>query len=119
MNVNTYQHIDLAYMDMMSDGDDSMKQIMLGMLIEELPLEIQKMEQLLTTEDWDGLSAVSHKMKSTLAFVGNEEMTQADKTIEHLTKTIPSIDEVNNLISVLTRLSPSVMQELKEEQSRL
>jgi len=39
MDVNCYKHINLEYMDMMSDGDDSMKKIMLEMLLEELPQE--------------------------------------------------------------------------------
>ena len=67
MNVKTYKYINLDYMDMMSDGDDSMKKIMLEMLLEELPQEVKKMAELLEQENWGTLSSVSHKMKSTLA----------------------------------------------------
>ena len=42
MNVN-FKYIDLSYLDLMSDGDLEMKQMMLDMLIEEIPAEINKM----------------------------------------------------------------------------
>ena len=64
MDVNCYKFINLEYMEMMSDGDDSMKKIMLEMLLEELPLEIEKMDTLCQEKNWTELSAVSHKLKS-------------------------------------------------------
>ena len=119
MNVKTYKYINLDYLDMMSDGDDSMKTVMLEMLLEELPQEIQKMTALLEQEDWETLASVSHKMKSTLAFVGNDEMTTANKQIEQITKSDPSKDSLNEFMNTLTRLCPMIISELKEEHSKL
>ena len=119
MNVKTYNYINLDYMDMMSDGDESMKKIMLEMLLEELPQEIQKMTELLAQKNWNTLASVSHKMKSTLAFVGNEEMTAANKKIELTAKSDPSRDSLEELMIVLERLCPMTLSELKEELSKL
>ncbi len=119
MNVKIYKYINLDYMDMMSDGDDSMKQIMLEMLLEELPQEVKKMTELLQHKDWETLSSVSHKMKSTLAFVGNEEMTDANQQIEILAKSEPSSGSLEDLVIVLEKLYPMAIEELQQELSNL
>ena len=115
MNVKIYKYINLDYMDMMSDGDESMKKVMLEMLLEELPQEIQKMTEMLEQNNWESLGSVSHKMKSTLSFVGNDEMTNANKQIEELAKSSPSPELLKDLMSVLERLYPMVITELQEE----
>ena len=104
---------------MMSDGDDSMKKVMLEMLLEELPQEVNKMTDLLEQENWESLASVSHKMKSTLAFVGNDEMTISNKQIELLAKSTPSKGTLTEMLNVLEKLYPMVIVELKEELSKL
>jgi HPt (histidine-containing phosphotransfer) domain-containing protein len=119
MNVKIYKYINLDYLEMMSDGDDSMKKVMLEMLLEELPQEVSKMTNLLEQEDWENLASVSHKMKSTLAFVGNDELTNANKQIEEITKSVPSKDTLDELVKILESLYPMVIVELQEELSKL
>ena len=119
MNVKIYKYINLDYLDMMSDGDDSMKKTMLEMLLEELPREFGEMTTLLEQKKWETLSSVSHKMKSTLAFVGNEEMTKANQQVEQLAKSNPSTESLEDLLNSLVRLCPMVITELEEEFSKL
>lgn len=119
MDVNVYKHINLDYLEMMSDGDDSMKKIMLEMLIEELPMEIEKMEVLCQEANWPEVSSVSHKLKSTLAFVGNEEMTEKNKKIELYSKESENIEEIPTLINSLKTLYPPALLEIKSEVERL
>ena len=52
---NAYQFINLDYLELMSDGDDSMKKVLLEMLIAELPDEIVKMRSLQQSSNWDCL----------------------------------------------------------------
>jgi HPt (histidine-containing phosphotransfer) domain-containing protein len=119
MNVKIYKHINLDYLEMMSDGDDSMKKTMLEMLLDELPQEVKKMAELLEQKNWETLSSVSHKMKSTLAFVGNEEMTAANKQVELIAKSTPSPESLEDLINVLKSACPMAITELEEELSKL
>ncbi|MFK7937286.1 MAG: Hpt domain-containing protein [Saprospiraceae bacterium] len=103
----------------MTDGDDEMKKVMLDMLFEELPEELEKMNRMYEIASWDELKAVSHKMKSTLSFVGNEAMVEANKKIE---STIKNGEDTNSIAILLTTLSsnqPKVIQELKIEYSKL
>ncbi len=119
MRDQTYIHINLDYMDMMSDGDDSMKKVMLEMLLEELPMELEKMNALTTEKNWVELGAVSHKMKSTLSFVGNEAMTNANKDIEQICKDQNSLETIPGFIAVITEMAPKALDELRVEFERL
>ncbi len=119
MSDNGYAHINLEYMEMMSDGDAEMKKVMLEMLLVELPEEMEKMKVLLNEANWNELGSVSHKMKSTLAFVGNDGMTNANKDIELLAKSQENNERITQLIQVMEGLCPKVVEELKAEQNRL
>ena len=119
MSEKGYTFINLEYMEMMADGDAEMKQVMLNMLLTELPEELEKMLGLLASENWEELGSVSHKMKSTLAFVGNPQMTNANKDIETLAKTSEGTAQISGLMKVMEEVCPKILEELKMEQSKL
>ena len=119
MNEKAFAYIDLGYMDLMADGDVSMKKVMLEMLIEELPLELEKMNDLSQQGSWEELGSVSHKMKSTLAFVGNDKMTEANKEVERIVKTGGKHSLISDHIATLLQLYPDALSELKAEFDRI
>lgn len=77
-----YKHIDLSYLELMSDGDNQMKSILLDMLLTEPVGEFEKMKALAAEKNWDELKQVSHKMKSTLPYIGYEELSETNKRID-------------------------------------
>jgi len=108
-----YEHINLEYLDMMADGDNEMKKVMLGMLFEEMPLELEKMQNECATEQWEELSSTCHKMKSTLSFVGNDSMTNANKTLEVMAKAATETESFPDLVQTLVDMWPKVKVELQ------
>jgi CheY-like chemotaxis protein/HPt (histidine-containing phosphotransfer) domain-containing protein len=114
-----YKYIDLGYMELMSDGDIEMKATMLSLLFEDPVLEMDKMAVLAEEGDWDELKKVSHKMKSTLSFVGNEQLTALNKDIEQSALSKENTEEIPNLIAQLKELFSKALVELKREHSRL
>jgi HPt (histidine-containing phosphotransfer) domain-containing protein len=119
MDVKVYNFINLDYLDMMSDGDLEMKKVMLDMLFEELPQEISKMRQLTDASDWSELKSVSHKMKSTLSFVGCDAMTSSNSEIELICKDGGDTSKVISLMEVIEGHLDKVMTELKSEYAKL
>lgn len=107
------QHINLAYLHLMSDGDLETEQTILSMLIHEIPTEIQLMRTALTEGNWNVLREVSHKMKSTLSFIGNPKMTEANTEIELLCKTNPDVSRIKDLLPIMEAELPDVLAELK------
>lgn len=116
MSENGYSFINLEYMEMMADGDKDMKQVMLEMLITELPEELDKMVALCEAASWEELGSVSHKMKSTLAFVGNDQMTNANKDIETMAKDKSDPAGITERVKIMTEYCPKVLEELKQEE---
>ncbi len=115
MITKTCYHINLEYLDMMTDGDGEMRDTMLNMLMDELPAEVSKMRPLLTDANWNELREVSHKLKSTLAFIGNDVMTEANKEIELLTKNgHASHARIANLMTEIEEQLSGVLDELRE-----
>lgn len=96
-----YNYINLDYIDLMTDGDNDMKATMLEMLLEEMPAEIEKMKGHLDAQEWEDLFKAAHKMKSTLSFIGNDNMTQANISIEHNAKHEENIDQIPQYLEVL------------------
>lgn len=118
-NVNTYSHIDLSYLELMADGDLDMKKMMLEMLLTELPEELSKMRTLADAEDWEALKSVSHKMKSTLSYVGNEMMTNSNGEIELYTKDNFNLEKIPALMHTLEVQFKAVFPELQQEFDKL
>lgn len=111
--------IDLSYMDLMADGDKDMKKVMLELLFEEPVQEIQSMYQMIKNDDFSGIKKVSHKMKSTLAFVGNDTLTETNKEIEQIAKAESNVDKLPNLVKTLDKLYQAVLVQLKAEHKKL
>jgi HPt (histidine-containing phosphotransfer) domain-containing protein len=114
MLVINYQYIQLEYLETMTDGDADMMQTMLDMLIMEIPEEIEKMNVALAAQDWEELFQLSHKMKTTLSFIGNEEMIEANKTVEHNARHRENLDAVPALVAIVDDLGAKVVNELRQ-----
>ena len=108
-----YQHINLDYLDLMSDGDDDMKKVMIEMLLEEVPAEVSKMNELHEASDWNQLREVSHKLKSTLAFIGNPTLTDTNQKVEDIAKLAQGVEELPALLEIINSTYPNALEELK------
>jgi HPt (histidine-containing phosphotransfer) domain-containing protein len=109
----SYQHINLDYLDTMTGGDAETMQQMLEMLIDEIPTEITKMQASVHVKDWEEVFQISHKLKTTLAFIGNDDMISLNKTIEHCSRHQVEIHEISPMVQQLSSLSNPVVDELK------
>ncbi len=119
MTDSTYKYINLEYMDLMADGDIDMKKVMLQMLFDELPEEVGKLASLAESGDMEGLSAVSHKLKSTLAFVGYTDMDTTNKRIERIAKDEEDAAKLSDLTALMLGFCDEVMPELHSEFDKL
>jgi len=108
-----FQFINLDYLDLMSDGDEDMKQTMIEMLLEEIPEEMDKMRTYNEEGNWKELREVSHKMKSTLSFIGNAEMTTANQQVEDIAKVGQGTEAIPALLAILFDIYPKALDELK------
>ena len=114
MEVKNFQNLNLDYLELMTDGDADMKKMMLDILFEELPQEIEQLSTHYASENWDDLKSIAHKLKSTLTFIGNDQMTVANNQIEHNAVHMVDTEDISVLIDEVKEMVPVVMEELKE-----
>jgi HPt (histidine-containing phosphotransfer) domain-containing protein len=110
----TYKHINLDYLDTMTGGDEEMKGEMLSMLILEIPDEMAKMEAATAAADWEEVFQISHKFKTTLSFIGNEEMITTNKTVEYCSRHRVDVAEITAMVGQLSAKMPLILDELKQ-----
>ena len=109
----SFQHINLEYLETMTGGDADMMNQMIHMLIDEIPVEIVKMQECSAAKDWEEIFQLSHKLKTTLAFIGNDDISSLNKTIEHCSRNRIDIKEIPPMIEQLSELSEPIVAELK------
>ena len=111
--------IDLSYLEMMADGDDAMKRTLLEMIVAEMPPELEKLRAAFLARDAEALRSVAHKMKSTLAFVGNDAMTEANAALEQIGKDAADLRRAAGPLDALERHAAAVLPALAAESAKL
>ena len=108
-----FLHINLAYLEHMTEGDRALQQQTLLTLARELQTEIPKMRALLGTGSWRDLAEVSHRFKSSLAYVGNDRVTEVNSEIERLAQERIGFERLPGLLAELEAAQPLVLAELQ------
>lgn len=109
----TYNYINLEYLDTMTGGDEEMKSEMLSMLIVEIPDELAKLQAATAAADWEEVFQISHKFKTTLSFIGNEDLVNTNKTVEHCSRHRIDVEEIPPMVAQIAEKIPFVMAELQ------
>jgi PAS domain S-box-containing protein len=100
--------IDLAYLHLVANGDPATKAELLQILLEETPVEIQRMERSLEAGHWEELKQYCHKMKSTLAFAGCAPLCELNIALESLCSR--PTDDLEKMASLIQQLSAGFEQ---------
>lgn len=111
----THQYIHLGYLDTVAGDDQELRQTLLEMVQKELSTVVPEMNQAYRTQNWEGLHEIVHKLKSTLAFVGNPKLTTIN---QHLLSHLEEKNYTANFESWLSQfhqLSDPVQKELTQE----
>jgi HPt (histidine-containing phosphotransfer) domain-containing protein len=107
-----FTKINLDYLDLMTDGDEEMRHTMLEMLLDEIPSEMEKMKSAWQKNDLSDIKEISHKMKSTLAFIGSDPLTEANRAIEQVARGNGKSADFAALFSEIELHLPAVLEEL-------
>ena len=109
------QFINLEYLEIMTDGDQEMKKTMLELFLDEPVSDIKLLNNLFKQNDIVTLAFVSHKLKSTFAFLGNERLSSLIKSINDNAKNNINIEGIQAQINELQDLFSLVLEEVKAE----
>lgn len=105
---------DLSYIE----GISKEKSFINGMVttfIEEIPSNIEKMENSLKSGDIEEIGAVAHKIKPTISMLNIEKLKPIVLELENLAKNDGSVSEIELLIKEMRLGCNSVVSQLKDK----
>ena len=115
---NTEQ-LNLNYLDAITDDDNDLKTRMLGIMLDETPIELKRLEEQAAAANWDGVRATAHKMKSTMQFLGLNDTLDQVKFIELSAREKVNLPEVHERIKKVTEVCNEVMEGIRLEIQRI
>jgi len=78
--------INLSYLEDITGGDRAMVLEMLDLFIRDIPVHIEKIETLYTSQNLVDLAKEAHKLKPTLQYIGLTGMFEDIKLLEEIAK---------------------------------
>ncbi|MBK3519003.1 Hpt domain-containing protein [Carboxylicivirga marina] len=116
---NPYTHIDLGYLESITDGSYDLIKELISIFIEQIPEFKEDFEEGLTSQDWGKIAAVAHKAKSSVMSMGMEELGNKDlKNLELLAKLL-KVDELDGNSDEAIQIKKSINNYEDERQQWL
>ena len=82
--VNKYKIINTAHLDSLSRGNTLFIKELITIFLEQNPIEIIELEQAILRSDYSAIRSISHKMKTSVGFIGLEFLLPKLSDIEQL-----------------------------------
>lgn len=108
-------YIELSYLQSISGGDAETEKTILKMLLDDMEQLCPLLRIHLEAKNIEELEKVAHKLKSSLAFSGNEQLMKANDQVLEIARTQERVDRTSALISQIEELTPLIIQELQKK----
>ena len=108
---------DLNYLRTMSGGDDKFIREMIDLFREQIGEYRQFMPELLQKKDYDSLSKMAHKAKSSVAVMGMTRVADLLKELEVLASEIKEPERYESMINEFLEQAYLAVQELEQSKA--
>ncbi len=112
-NVNSSELLNFDYLNKISKGNADFKNEMLDLFRKQLPKIKNDLNEALQQKNYDELSAVAHKAKSSFSMFGIEELRQSMFMLETDAKKKVNITEYPKIIDRFNKLYEQIFSEIK------
>ena len=104
---------DLEYLKTMSGGDAAFIREMIDLFREQVDEYKQLMPEFLRNKDYDSLSKMAHKAKSSVAVMGMKNVADLLKDLELLASKVEEVDRYESLVNEFLQQSELAVLELE------
>jgi HPt (histidine-containing phosphotransfer) domain-containing protein len=104
---------DLTYLKTMSGGDANFIAEMIGLFSEQIDEYSELMPRLLREKDYDGLSKLAHKAKSSAAVMGMTGVAEILKELEKLAHEVLETHRYEGMVGEFLEKGRLAVEELK------
>ena len=105
--------INLDHLRLFTMGDSETEKMMLAEIVSELKAESAKIPSLVQQQEWHSLSRVTHKLKTTLPFIGNTHLIGLNSQMETSSRNSRDLEQIPSWAKQFTDLLPEVISTLE------
>lgn len=113
--MNTYQHIDLEYINSLADGDTSFVIEMIKDYKTLIPEYMNELNKAAVAEHREDIKFFAHKLASSFLFMGAKQLNEISREIEHNIEASMKMEELHRKLSTMHALFAHVSEELDQE----
>ncbi len=106
----------LSYLKNMTDGNPDLIQELIDIFTSQADEYVSEMHDLYSNSDWQALSRLAHKAKSSVAIMGMNELSEMLKDFEILARDQKNVDKFPEYIEKFTCEINEACKELKSLQ---
>jgi len=99
----------------MADGDEDFVNSVISVFLEEVPQDLEDLENALNQQNHDQVYKLAHKIKPNVDLLGMEQTREAALQMETLGKNEASISEIQQIFPALKKDIHQVVSELKKD----
>ncbi|MFK7813952.1 MAG: Hpt domain-containing protein [Maribacter sp.] len=99
----------------MADGDEDFINSVISVFLEEVPQDLEGLEQALSTSDYEQVYQLAHKIKPNVDLLGMEQTRAAALEIETLGKSAENMSEIQSIFPSLKKDIEQVVSELRKD----
>lgn len=108
------EKIDLTYLETLADGNNELIIELMQIFIEQVPEFIEEMNTHYNNKDWDALSAIAHKSKSSIDIMGLKDLQVKLKNLEVNAKDSSEIDSYKGVIDSFTETCNNAIKDAND-----
>ncbi|HJU46337.1 MAG TPA: response regulator [Chitinophagaceae bacterium] len=105
---------DLTTIRSISGGDENFVKKMIDLFIETVPQNVEELNKALAEQDWEQVSKMAHKLKSTLDSMGIASVKQDVRTVEQNAKNKESLKDIPALVGNISTTVAACIEQLKQ-----
>jgi len=113
--VSNLKLYDLSTIIEISGGDEEFVQTMITLFIDTVPSNLKDLNAALKNKNWDMLSKMAHKLKSTLDSMGIHTIGHDIRTVEQNAKTRESLDNIPAFVSRINEVVLECVEQIKKD----
>ncbi len=99
----------------MAEGDNEFVHSVISVFLEEVPQDLQKLEEALQASNYEMVYQLAHKIKPNVDLLGMEQTRAAALEIETLGKSAANMSEIERVFPNLKKDIEQVVSELKKD----
>lgn len=108
---------DLTMVNLIGKGNEGFIHKMIALFLEQVPVDILKMNEFVQKQDWEQVSKLAHRMKPSIESMGISSLKDAIREIESREKNGESLShtELSTIVKFVTDTMEKVFVQLRKE----